>query len=97
MVVVFLAQFYVAVAPIGAKSNATDFFESYLSFPIVILFYIGHKIWKKNWKLLKNPRTLDIDTGRKETDIELLKVELAEERAQLAAKPFMYRLYKFWC
>ena len=32
---VFIAQFYVAVAPIGDPPNASDFFQAYLSFPIV--------------------------------------------------------------
>ena len=97
IVLVFIAQFYVAVAPQGAKPNATDFFEAYISFPIVLCFYLGHKIWKRNWKLLKNPRNLDIDTGRRETDLDLLKQEIAEEKAILAAKPFYVRLYHFWC
>ena len=94
---VFIAQFYVAVAPINAKPNASDFFQAYLSFPIVMAFYIGHKIWKKNWKIYKDPKTLDIDTGRRESDLELLKQELAEERAILAAKPWYKRVYHFWC
>ncbi|GMM54845.1 hypothetical protein DAKH74_014610 [Maudiozyma humilis] len=94
---VFIAQFYVAVAPIGDPPNASDFFQAYLSFPIVLVFYIGHKIWKKNWKLYKDPKTIDIDTGRREDDLELLKQELAEERAILAAKPFYKRFYHFWC
>ena len=94
---VFIAQFYVGVAPIGVKSNASDFFQAYLSFPIVLAFYIGHKLWKRNWKLFKNPANLDIDTGRREGDLELLKQELAEERAILAAKPWYKRVYHFWC
>ncbi|CAB4254592.1 similar to Saccharomyces cerevisiae YKR039W GAP1 General amino acid permease [Maudiozyma barnettii] len=97
IILVFIAQFYVAVAPIGAKPNASDFFQAYLSFPIVLVFYIGHKIWKKNWKLIKNPKNLDIDTGRRDTDLELLKQEIAEEKAIIAGKPWFMRVYHFWC
>ncbi|SMN19307.1 similar to Saccharomyces cerevisiae YKR039W GAP1 General amino acid permease [Maudiozyma saulgeensis] len=97
IILVFIAQFYVAVAPIGDKPNASDFFQSYLSFPIVLAFYIGHKIWKRNWKLLKKPIDLDIDSGRRESDLELLKQEIAEEKAILASKPWFIRTYHFWC
>ena len=97
IILVFVAQFYVAVAPIGAKPNASDFFQAYLSFPIVLACYVGHKIWKRNWKLYKNPKDLDIDTGRRDTDLELLKQEIAEEKRILAGKNWFIRVYHFWC
>ena len=97
IILMFIAQFYVAVAPIGDKPNATAFFESYLSFPIVLACYIGHKIYKKNWKLCIKAEDMDIDTGRKEVDLELLRQEIAEERAILASKPWYYRAWNFWC
>ncbi|QLL31766.1 hypothetical protein HG536_0B06340 [Torulaspora globosa] len=95
--VMLAAQFYVALFPIGSKPNASDFFSAYLAFPIVLAFYIFHKIWKKNWKFLIKLEDMDIDTGRREVDVELLKQELAEERAVLAAKPFYIRWWSFWC
>lgn len=96
-VLMFMAQFYVAVFPSGTKPNAYDFFLSYLSFVIFIALYAFHKIWKRNWKLFIKLEDMDIDTGRREIDLELLKEELAEERAALAARPFWYRSWKFWC
>ncbi|QLQ79280.1 hypothetical protein HG537_0B06280 [Torulaspora globosa] len=95
--IMLAAQFYIALFPIGSKPNASDFFSAYLAFPIVLAFYIFHKIWKRNWKLLIKLEDLDIDTGRREVDVELLKQELAEERAALAAKPFYIRWWSFWC
>lgn len=96
-VLMLVAQFYIALFPIGAKPNAYDFFSAYLSLPIVLAFYVFHKIWKRNWKLVIRLEDMDIDTGRREVDLDLLKQELAEERAVLAAKPRWYRYWKFWC
>lgn len=93
----FVAQFYIAVAPIGAKPSAEAFFQSYLSFPIFIACYVGHKVYKRNWKILISPKDMDIDTGRPDFDLELVRQENAEERAILASKPFWYRAWNFWC
>ena len=97
IILILIAQFWIALFPIGGKPSAAAFFEAYLSFPIYIVFYIGHKIWKKNWKLFIKASDIDIDSGRRETDIEALKQEIAEEKAFIASKPFYYRMYKFWC
>ncbi|CDO91836.1 unnamed protein product [Kluyveromyces dobzhanskii CBS 2104] len=97
IILILIAQFWIALFPIGGEPSAADFFEAYLSFPILIVFYIGHKIWKRNWKLFIRAKDIDIDTGRRETDMEALKVEIAEEKAFIASKPFYFRAYKFWC
>ena len=49
-----IAQFYVALFPIGGTPTlgAEYFFESYLAFPVVILFFVGYKVWYKDWKLV---------------------------------------------
>ncbi|EDO18249.1 hypothetical protein Kpol_543p78 [Vanderwaltozyma polyspora DSM 70294] len=96
-VLMLVAQFYNALFPIGSSPNAYDFFSAYLAAPIVLAFYIAHKLWKRNWKLLIPLKDIDIDTGRRETDINLLKQEIAEEKAALAMRPWWYRVYVFWC
>ncbi|CCC68874.1 hypothetical protein NCAS_0B07900 [Naumovozyma castellii] len=97
IVLMFIAQFYVALFPPGGKPDAEVFFQSYLSFPIVVATYFGHKIYKRNWKLFIPLEDMDIDTGRRETDMELLKQEIMEEKAILASKPWYIRAYAFWC
>ncbi|KAF5213253.1 glyceraldehyde-3-phosphate dehydrogenase 1 [Clavispora lusitaniae] len=96
-ILVLIAQFWIAVWPVGGKPNANDFFQSYLSAPVVLAFYLGHKIWKKNWKLYIKVEDLDIDTGRRDLDLDLLKQELAEERAHIASLPFYKRAYHVMC
>lgn len=94
---VLIAQFWIALFPLGGKPSAKDFFASYLGFVILLIFYVGHKIWKNNWILFVRARDIDIDSGRRETDIEAVKAELAEERAVMRTKPFVYRVYHMWC
>ncbi|CAI4045188.1 amino acid permease GAP1 SKDI_11G2490 [Saccharomyces kudriavzevii IFO 1802] len=97
VVIMFIAQFYVALFPVGASPSAEGFFEAYLSFPLVVAMYLGHKIYKRNWKLFIPAEDMDIDTGRREVDLELLKQEIAEEKAIMATKPKWYRIWNFWC
>ncbi|ONH68187.1 General amino-acid permease GAP1 [Cyberlindnera fabianii] len=96
-ILILIAQFWVALFPLGASPDPTVFFQSYLAFPVIIAFYIFHKIWKRNWSFYIRAEDMDLDTGRAEHDLELLKQEIAEEKAFIASKPWWYRLYAFWC
>lgn len=90
-------QFWIALYPIGGSPNVSDFFMSYLGFPMIFAFYFGHKIWKRNWKWYIKAEDIDIDTGRRELDLDLISQEVAEEKARIAGLPFYYRVYHFWC
>lgn len=96
-ILVLIAQFWIAVWPMGGSPNANDFFMSYLALPVILAFYIGHKIWRRNWGFYIPLKDIDIDTGRRELDLDLLKQELAEERAYVASKPLYYRVWNFMC
>ena len=76
---ILIAQFYVAVWPIGSEPNAQSFFEAYLAVPIIAAFYIF-------WKVYKGTRwvsTMDIDlvSGRRELNLAELKAQEKEEQA----------------
>ncbi|KAH3672427.1 hypothetical protein WICMUC_004263 [Wickerhamomyces mucosus] len=92
-----VAQFYVALFPIGGEPNASDFFQSYLAFPVIFAFYAFHKIWKRNWILYVRAKDIDLDTGSAEHDLDLLIQEIQEEKDFIASKPIWYRAYRFWC
>ncbi|CAJ2510590.1 Uu.00g062150.m01.CDS01 [Anthostomella pinea] len=87
VVLVLIAQFYVAVCPVtGGYNTAGGFFESYLAFPVVILFYAVGYAWKRTgW--LKTSQ-IDVDSGRRETDWD----EINAYRQELAAKPAWKRI-----
>ncbi|ODV96174.1 hypothetical protein PACTADRAFT_49570 [Pachysolen tannophilus NRRL Y-2460] len=96
-ILVLAAQFWIALFPIDDPPSANTFFENYLSFVVIIVFYVGHKLYTRNWKLILNPAEIDIDTGRREVDLELMKQEAQEDKERLASKPLYYRIYHYWC
>ncbi|KAK6200478.1 general amino-acid permease GAP1 [Scheffersomyces amazonensis] len=97
IILVLIAQFWIALWPLGGSPNASDFFMSYLGAPVVIVFWLFHKLWKREWRLFIRAKDIDIDTGRRELDLDLLKQEIAEEKAILATKPLYFRIWNFWC
>lgn len=91
------AQLWVASKPIDEKPSAMIFFQSCLSIPIILTFYIGHKIWKKNWILYIPAQDIDIDIGRRDLDLDLIKQEVADEKAALKNLPIYHRVYRWVC
>lgn len=79
---VLIAQFWVAVWPVGGKPSARGFFSVYLAAPIVLACYIPYKIYYKTPFI----RSMDMDlvTGRRELDLERI---LADERLERASWP----------
>lgn len=98
LLIVFLGlQFWIALFPVGGKPNAQYFFQSYLGGVVFLAFYLGRKIWVRKINEMVPLNQINLDYGRSHSDIDFLKQELAEEKAEMAAKPFWYRTYKFWC
>ncbi|TID30051.1 hypothetical protein CANINC_001337 [Pichia inconspicua] len=93
---IVVANFWVALFP-GSEADAESFFQTFLCVPVLIVFYLFWLFYTKDFNFFVSPADIDIDTGRREVDLELLKHEIAEEKAEIAARPFYYRLYKFWC
>jgi amino acid transporter len=93
-----IAQFYVALFPIGGTPTlgAEYFFESYLAFPVVILFFVGYKLWYKEWKVGVNLSDINIDEGRREIDLDAFREEMDAERAEKASWPLWKRTWDFW-
>lgn len=73
-----IAQFYIAIFPIGGTPNAQAFFEAYLAGPIVLAFFLFWKIYKRT----RYVRTMDIDlmSGRREMNLHELRQQEIEER-----------------
>ncbi|RLV90510.1 General amino-acid permease GAP1 [Spathaspora sp. JA1] len=95
--VVLALQFWLALFPIGQKPSPVSFFQTYLGAIIIVVFYFGHKIFARNWIFLIRAKDIDIDGGKRETDVDLLRQELEEEKEHLKAQPLYYRIYSFWC
>ena len=42
-------------------------------------------------------KDMDLDSGRSDIDIDILKQELEEEREAYKRQPWYYKFYQFWC
>jgi amino acid transporter len=94
---ILVAQFWTGFAPVGYTEMTTgerikSFFEGYLAAPIVILFYVVFKVWKKT-KILR-AHEIDLVSGMREMNLAEL---LAEERAERTNWPAWKRIYNTIC
>ncbi|KAK5651219.1 hypothetical protein OQA88_12726 [Cercophora sp. LCS_1] len=86
-VIVLVANFYIAISPIGARLNTAEgFFQAYLALPVVIIFWIGGFLWKRTGWLTVDQ--IDLDTGRRELPWD----DINEYRAELAKMPAWKRI-----
>lgn len=85
---VLIAQFWLSLFPIGAAPNASDFFQGYLGFPVVLISWIGYKIYSKNMRMYIPADEIDVDSGRSVVDTDLIKQEEEEEQARRAQMPW---------
>jgi len=92
IVLVLIAQFYTALYPLGNDGKigtAEDFFKSYLAMPVVLFFWACGYAWKRTgW--LKTSQ-IDVDTGRREVNWDLINAT----KAEIAAYPAWKRMYYF--
>lgn len=89
IVLVLIAQFYVAIAPPGQDelNTAEGFFKSYLALFVVALFWVIGYFWKRTGWL--RTHQMDVDSGRRELDWDAINAF----RAERATWPAWKRLY----
>jgi len=93
-VLCLVATLYTSLYPVGGPDlDPMAFFENYLAAPLVIVFFLGHKLYSRTWSIGVNLSTLDVDEGRRELN---LKDEMDAERAEYAALPFYKKFLRFW-
>ncbi|KIV78027.1 hypothetical protein PV11_09792 [Exophiala sideris] len=96
-VLVLIAQFWTGFSPVGFRQDSTrelviNFFQAYLAAPVVIIMYIGYKVFVRT--RIVRTRDMDLFTGKREMNIKTL---LAEEKADRLHWPTWKRVYKFLC
>jgi len=91
-----IAQFYVAMFPVTGPSSAKAFFQTFLTVPVILLFYIVRKIWKRT--PFMRPSTIDLDSGRRLLNIPTLtEAEEEEEQAERRKWPLWKRFLFILC
>lgn len=96
---VLAAQFWVGAFPIPSQgktgspaSQAENFFLKWMGAPIVLIFFLGHKIYyRTNYVKIKD---MDIDTGRRDFNVPIL---VQQEKEEWETWPKWKRFYKWLC
>jgi len=94
---ILVTQLWVAVDPIDALPTARDraqnFFVQCAAIPVVLAFYLGHKLWfGTTWVRVED---MDVDTGRR--DFGWLGTIKAQEEEERQAWPRWKRVYRYIC
>ncbi|EXJ78517.1 AAT family amino acid transporter [Capronia coronata CBS 617.96] len=94
---VLIAQFWTGFSPVGWQSMSSkelviNFFQAYLAAPIVVIMYLGYKLYLRT-EVVKI-RDMDLFTGKREFNVKVL---VAEEKADRRNWPTWKKLYKFFC
>ncbi|KAF2096623.1 putative amino acid transporter [Rhizodiscina lignyota] len=105
-----IAQFYIAVWPIGGSPGGTaeaqDFFEAFLAAPVILGLYLGWKLYSgfsrdpkvnhRGWRMYWRAEEIDLDTGMREgVLLELDDIE-DERRGSVTkqAASIPYRMFR---
>lgn len=96
-ILILIAQFWTGFAPVGymkntPAQNTMNFFEAYLTVPIVASMYVAYKWWHRT--PFMRVGDMDLHTGMRELDLAEL---LAEERVERAKWPKWKKAYKVFC
>ncbi|KAL7663864.1 Amino acid permease/ SLC12A domain-containing protein [[Candida] zeylanoides] len=102
LVLILGVQFWAALFPTGngGRADVSSFFQVYLGVVVVFVSYVGHKLYARAaWgvpltKVWLTCDEIDVDTGRRDIDLETVKQELAEERDLHSGRPWVYRVYR---
>lgn len=94
LIVLIGLQFWTALFPVGGKPNAEVFFKNYLGAVVVLVFFVGHKLYTRKFNQLVPLNEMDLDSGRRETDLDLLRQTIALEKEEYERLPFHKKLYR---
>jgi len=97
-VFILIMQIWVAIDPVDGVADtslgrARDFFVQCAAIPVVLIFYVGHKVYFKTSPV--KLEDMDIDTGRR--DFGRLGIIKTQEEEERQAWPAWKRAYRFVC
>lgn len=86
-ILIFAAQLFVAIAPVGGGiTDAENFFNQMLTVPVILLFWAVGYLWKRQGFLTLEQ--IDVDSGRRPIDWDYVH----EQRRLYAAYPWWRKI-----
>lgn len=74
-----IAQFYIALFPIGQPTKASTFFKAYLGVPVILVFFLCWKIAKRT--RFVRAKEADLVSGRRLMNLHELHLEDLEKQS----------------
>ncbi|EWZ36048.1 AAT family amino acid transporter [Fusarium oxysporum f. sp. raphani 54005] len=98
-ILVLASQIWIAVSPVyepgidrSASGLTQNFFLKVLAIPIILLFYVSHKVWYRT-QIVRLP-DMDVVTGRRYFRVHVMTEQEREERH---GWPKWKKVYRFLC
>lgn len=96
---VIIGEVWISIWPLGSPADVETFFQNCLSIPLMIVVWLSYravtgKFVARLWTPLDQ---IDLDTGKRYPDVDLLIQEKKQDRERLRSKPIYYKLYRFFC
>ncbi|RMZ80691.1 hypothetical protein DV738_g2687, partial [Chaetothyriales sp. CBS 135597] len=94
-VLILIAQLWTGIWPVGWQEKsggeiAANFFQAFLTLPVVIIMYVGYKLYYR--PKIAGTRDLDVFTGKRDMNLRDILREEKEERQNW---PLWKRFYQF--
>lgn len=100
-VIILIFEMFTAMFPNFNDFQEIDvlnFFKINLNLFCLLGMIVVYVIWKgKEGGYYIKIEDIDIDSGRREENMEELRETIRKEKEELAAKPWVYRVYHLWC
>ncbi|KAI4766390.1 hypothetical protein E4T52_00879 [Aureobasidium sp. EXF-3400] len=78
MILVTLTNGFYVFVP--SRWNVSDFLVCYITIPIFLVLWFGHKVWSRNWRWCIPIKEVDVWSGKDIADEEELEYEVREPR-----------------
>ena len=88
---ILIAQFWTSLFPEG-KPDANNFFRNYLGAPVMLLCYVCHKLYTRNWRLWKPVEEIDVNKDRVIYDPEILELQNLEDKERYNKAPIWKKI-----
>ncbi|EGV64763.1 hypothetical protein PSN45_005109 [Yamadazyma tenuis] len=93
-VVILVLQFWISLYPVGRAPNAKVFFQNYLGAVVVLVFFVGHKLYSRKLNAVVRLHEMDLDSGRRELDFELMRQVIETEKEELRMSSWYRRMWR---
>jgi len=88
-----IAVFYISVSPLNSPASATAFFQSFLAGPLILAFWVGYMLWKRDFTMLIPLKDIDLDTGLR-ANLDELRAEAEADQGKPVSKFWVVRMLR---